>query len=83
MFLKSRQHLLQHLKVWRPSKQNMAKSRSNREKDKKKSKGTAKRVFMQYFFLWPTLRTYYSLWVGYFRGKKKKAEKEKIVVIED
>ena len=61
----------------------MEKSKVKRDRIEKNRKGTAKRVFMQYFFLWPTLRTYYSLWVGYFRGKKKKPEKEKIVVIED
>lgn len=53
-----------------------------REKQKRKKGRSALRVFLQYIFLWPSLRTYFSIWFGY-KHRDKKKKKEKVVIIED
>lgn len=58
---------------------------------KKKRKKTAKQrkksgvggIVRHYLFLWPSLRTYYTIFIGYFKKGKKEKKKEKIVIIEE
>ncbi len=51
-----------------------------RSKTRKRKSGIGS-IIRHYVFLWPSLRTYYTLFVGYFRKDKSK-KKEKIIIIE-
>ncbi len=49
---------------------------------KSKERSVIKRILTSYMFtIWPSLRFYYSLWIGY--RKKKKEKREKVIVIEE
>jgi len=49
----------------------------------KRNRKSALRVVKHYVFLWPALRTYYTMFIGHFKKGKKQKEKEKVVVIEE
>lgn len=48
---------------------------------KQKSKSGIGSIIRHYVFLWPSLRTYYTLFAGYF-SKDKNKKKEKIIIID-
>lgn len=58
----------------------MSKRKKTARKNGKAGVGS---IVRHYLFLWPSLRTYYTIFIGYFKKGKKGKNKEKIVIFED
>ncbi|MBW2996797.1 hypothetical protein KY349_00480 [Candidatus Woesearchaeota archaeon] len=58
-------------------------SKRKRKTQKRKGKAGVGSILRHYLFLWPSLRTYYTIFIGYFKKGKKGKKKEKIVIFKD